>query len=390
MHISPNVAEYETYQFPSAPTSLDALETNAHPLLSNTEAQQWIHAKCENERTALIVALSGSADYPMQKRAARIAECCKWPIFFVRSDGSPSMSLQRCRDRLCPTCSKIQSRHTAAKVLDHVQHMDAPRFLTLTVQNDGRTLKQCTDHLVESFRRLRRQNDWKDRVDGGIWTIEIKQGKRQGTWHVHLHMLIDGRYYDQAALSDAWLQATGDSTIVHITKVNSAKNAANYIAKYVAKPGDFAKFAAEEIIDFASAMKGRRLLGTFGTAHALRIEAAEETEPAPTETARISANKVRMLESLGFVPAMTACEILQRCGGFWAAAIGRSKPLDAEKPSPADLIVLGELISACALHVECMNHEQTDHATAADSAKIEEPDVYQLSLTEDWLASPYR
>jgi hypothetical protein len=268
--------------------------------------------------------------------------------------------------------------------------MDAPRFVTLTIRNKDRSLKECTDHLVESFRRLRRHEDWKDRVAGGIWTIEIKQGKKEGTWHVHLHMLVDGKYYEQSALSLAWLQATGDSSICHITKVNSAKSAANYIAKYVAKPGDFSMFTQSEILDFARAMKGRRLLGTFGTSHSLKLEEAEPTVEAPTETARISANKLRNLETTGFVPAMRACDILERCGGYWAASVGRTKSETTPRVTESELVELGELITAAAIHVECLLSEQESVSVKESGPEVEEPQYCQLKLKEDWLMSPYR
>lgn len=78
---------------------------------------------------------------------------------------------------------------------------------------------------------------------------------------------MDGAYIPQADIADAWLKATGDSPICHITMPASRSKAASYIAKYVAKPADIAELAEAPLCEFVSALCGRRTLITFGTAH---------------------------------------------------------------------------------------------------------------------------
>lgn len=200
--------------------------------------------------------------------------------------------------------------------------MKSIRFMTLTKLSTDLTLLACLIALMDGFRELRRSDVWKRNVVGGMWAIEIKPGRKEGTWNVHLHLLVDGSYFPQDQLSDAWLKATGDSKIVDIRKVNSTAGAANYVTKYVSKPGDFNKFSDEEIIDYARSVKGRRMFGSFGNLHA---QADKEPEPETVATdsgASISAHTLCKFADSGNVNAIKAVELLKRCGGYWSACVG--------------------------------------------------------------------
>lgn len=306
--------------------SLEDLERFVQSLLVTTEAQNRIHAKTQDDRLRLIRAFGLNKSPSMQKRAQRLSECCKWPLAYVRAEGRVGMSLQRCRDRLCPVCSRIRGSELRARIKDAVQRMDDKRFVTLTIQNAGRKLTEDVDHLVNSFKELRRSEFWKNHCVGGLWTMEVTQGKTEGTWHAHLHLLVDGNYMDQAALSDAWLRATGDSRIVWITAVGSTNQAIAYITKYIAKPGEFAKFTEEELCDYAAAMKGRRMFGTFGKLHASisKDRKQEETNADTSTGTTVSFASISHAANAGCEYARTAIGLLQRCGGFYALASGGS------------------------------------------------------------------
>jgi hypothetical protein len=370
------------------PTSLDHSETFVQQLLVTTEAQERIHAQTSQVRASLIQAFVLSEDAKLRRRAERLSECCKWPLLFVDGNDRPHMSLQRCRDRLCPVCSKIKSRQTAARVEEIVQAMDAPRFVTLTVSNLGRNLKECTDHLVNSFRELRRSKLWKQQVDAGVWTIEAKQGSQENTWHVHMHMIIDSGFIDQSELSSAWLKVTHDSKIVDIRKVNSVKDAARYIAKYIGKPAQFDRFSQDEIVAYATAMKARRLLGTFGKLHNAKPEQTEEILYGSAELSSISVNKLRMLESAGFQPALDVCNLLQRCGGYWSAAIARESKKAVCPLTEDDFITLGRGIRTCAEEVKRLTLHNQLETRLSDGNVTPEPPAPQQDLIDDWLACP--
>jgi hypothetical protein len=334
----------EVDQITACLSSLDASETNVQSLLDFTDAQEQVHGPRIDQLISLITAFSDTGNVTLRKRAERLSQCCKWPLVLVKKNGKPAMSLQRCRDRLCPTCSHIKGQQTANKIKDLVQHMNSVRFLTLTLCSTGRTLAELVKRIIDCFRELRRSKAWRQHVTAGIWTIEIKPGKKENTWNVHLHMLIDGSYWSQAAISDAWLAVTGDSSIVDIRKINSVKGAAWYVAKYVAKPGDFTQFSADEILNYAVSVKSRRLFGTFGKLHSREPLDQEENEGEKLTGHAISGNRIKQMASSGSTQAQRAIELLNCCGGYWSNAIGENHPKPEKPVSEQTWLELGQLI----------------------------------------------
>lgn len=332
---------------PQGFTSLDDSETFVQNLLTCTEAQEHIHRATQEIRTSLILAFALHGEDGLMKRANRLADCCKWPLLLLRNDGKPAISLQRCRDRLCPVCSKIKGMQTTARVQEAVKQMNSKRFVTLTGQSANKTLKEASTQITTAFRELRRSKLWKQHVNSGIWTKEIKPGKVEGTWNVHLHMIIDGKYFPQKDLSEAWLKATGDSMIVDIRKIHDDKGAASYVTKYIAKPGNFSRWSEAEIVNFAIATKGDRLLGTFGKLHSMVKLDEEKPESEQLSGKTISAYKLLQLASEDVPAARTAVELLARCGGFYAACVAASPTQQREKTSDSDLASLGQAIGEC-------------------------------------------
>jgi hypothetical protein len=232
----------------------------------------------------------------------------------------------------------MKGRETSNRCKAAVQAMDNIRFMTLTILSTGKTLVQAEDDAHNGFRELRRSEVWKSRVVGGLWTMEIKPGEKESTWNVHLHLLVDGEYFPQDLLSDAWKKATGDSYIVDVRAVNSRSAAIHYITKYIAKPGDFTKFSDEEIIDFAASVKGRRLFGTFGKLHA-SIKKEAEVEPetvSPHAGSCISFHNVRAMATARISEAERVVYLLQRCGGFYSLAAGGDWTSNGEKFTEED------------------------------------------------------
>jgi hypothetical protein len=138
-------------------------------------------------------------------------------------------------------------------------------FFTLTRRAARTTIKECIDRLLAGFKRLRKLPRWRKHVDGGAFVIEIKRGSGSGEWHVHLHGLYCGKLYDRAALSADWLEATGDSFIVHAEAVRSPERAAAYVTKYVSKGFDQSVLRSpDDLRDCITATSGRRLFVTFG------------------------------------------------------------------------------------------------------------------------------
>lgn len=179
------------------------------------------------------------------------------PVYRIRSD--------RCHDRFCLPCGQERARVIAYNVHERLDARRT-RFITLTLRSVHEPLAELLDHLYTSFAKLRRSNLWKGTQDGGVAFLEIKWNPVAGRWHPHLHILAEGKYIAQAALSKAWRKATGDSFIVDVSKVRNIDRAVAYVVKYASKPHDPSLFRDPDRLEEAIlALKGRKLCLTFGT-----------------------------------------------------------------------------------------------------------------------------
>jgi len=153
-------------------------------------------------------------------------------------------------------------------------------MITLTLRHRDESLRDSLDRLYKSFGRLRRVNDWKAAVVGGVAICEIKHGLDGHTWHPHLHIIVEGKYLPHADLKTHWLRITEDSYIVDIRPVRSTEHLLNYVTKYVSKPLDSSVYATDETLtDAMQAMHGRRTCLTFGSWRGLDLTAHDdETE----------------------------------------------------------------------------------------------------------------
>jgi len=140
----------------------------------------------------------------------------------------------------------------------------ACRFITLTLREDGEPIAARLDRLLASFKLLRQGKLWKANAERGFATVEVTPGSTGKGAHVHLHLLVDGEYMPQAALSQEWLRITKDSMIVHITAPPDRAAAAAYLSSYVTKGGGLLAWPLHRIRELATALKGRRMAFCFG------------------------------------------------------------------------------------------------------------------------------
>lgn len=160
--------------------------------------------------------------------------------------------------------------------------------------------------LYASFRRLRSSRVWRDNVRGGAAFCEPCWSERTECWHVHLHIVAEGKFIPQAQLSAAWLKATGDSPIVDIRLIHGHDKAVDYVVKYAAKPLEPATLRDHDrLCEAIMALHGRRLVLPFGSWHGIRLCEVDRT------------TEWRALAPLG--------ELLQRAaaGDVWADSVLR-------------------------------------------------------------------
>lgn len=169
-----------------------------------------------------------------------------------------------CHDRLCTPCQASRSATICQNLAKHLQ--DHPhRLLTLTIRSNDDPLTDQLNRLLRAFRRLRRDKLWTARVTGGLAFVEITWNPETTQWHPHLHAILDGAYIPKPDLNAAWLAATGDSNITHITLVRSPRAVSRYVTKYATKAYQHAITADDDALDeLVLAVKSRRTVIPFG------------------------------------------------------------------------------------------------------------------------------
>lgn len=259
------------------------------------------------------------------KRLKRVCECCRLQRLVVREGGGAALRATPCRDRCCPRCASARAKRVADRIAQLVKRMNAPRFITLTIETDGLGLSEAMAKLTESWRRLRRQPEWKERVKGGVYTVEVTRGKDGDRWHPHLHAIVDGDFFLQRMLSDCWLRVTGDSPIVDIRAVIDRRNVAEYIGRYVGKPIGWASWKLEELSEFARAMQGKRLVHTFGNLHNVKCDPPDELLDVKGDRKLCRVRELYEMVERGIPDALNAWEIMQQLRGPMGAITRRAR-----------------------------------------------------------------
>lgn len=307
-------------------TSVQPPETSAQTLASPSRPQYGVHRPVLRDWVRVQTALATSSRSALKRRAEKINACCVAPMYVLTGKGEIGTAPGFCRDRMCPTCQIRRSRATAQKVTALVVRMDSPRFLTLTLRHEHRELFLTMAALSAAFRAMRRTKAWLAHVHGGVYAVEVTRNSQTGCWHAHVHIVYEGIYWQQADISAAWKAASDGSYICDIRAVHTRSAAANYIAKYVAKPNGMAEWPVEAICEYAADMAGRRLIHTFGASYAEEID-DESAGEIKAECERLcSANRLLHWAAKSDAYALRAVELLARVGGIATAASGQSVP----------------------------------------------------------------
>lgn len=196
------------------------------------------------------------------------AGCC---VYFSPSSGDWKLRASYCRDRVCQACGSARSAVIADTLARHCQDKHT-RFVTLTLKHQPIPLADQIDRCYRAFSTLRRRTWWKSCVTGGAAFLEVKVG-RDSLWHVHLHMIVEGKFVDQRKLGSEWHAVTGDSYVVDVRAVGQDQKEVRYAAAYAGKPLD--KTICDDpsrLDEFIVAIKGRRLALTFGTWRGLDLD----------------------------------------------------------------------------------------------------------------------
>lgn len=204
---------------------------------------------------------------------------CGCGLWLYASAAGDDMQLRTscCHDRFCDACQKGRA-WKIREALKGWMPGRFTRFLTFTLKHSTTPLKDQLDRLQRSFSELRRRVAWKQHVTGGACFFEVKVGNDR-LWHVHLHCLVEGSWWDQREICSEWHKVTGDSFIVDIQAKGNDESKIRYCTKYVTKPGSDDVYADPvRLAEFVVAMKGKRLCATFGSWRSLKLVDVDETD----------------------------------------------------------------------------------------------------------------
>ena len=156
-------------------------------------------------------------------------------------------------------------------------------------------LEERYNHLTSSFRTLlSRYRDYKKKgwgfnqfckIDGAFYTTEYTYNDKTKQWHPHIHIFaLLNEWIDQEELAETWHDITLDSYIVDIRRVKKTKEhgyskAVAEVCKYALKFGDL---SVENTWDAFLTLKGKRLTGSFGSMHGVKIP-EKATDDMPLE-----------------------------------------------------------------------------------------------------------
>lgn len=228
--------------------------------------------------------------------SVRLAGCGNYLHFreYFTVDKVRLHSASFCKQHLiCPLCairrgSKALSAYLQRWEIIRAQRPDLkPYLLTLTVKN-GSDLLQRQTHLTSSLRKLlHRRRDynagtrgatWTElaKVEGAVYTLELTN-KGNG-WHPHCHMIaLAASAPSQAAISREWQAITGDSFIVDCRPIQGdPAEGFMEVFKYAVKFGDL---TVEDNWEAALALKGKRLMNSFGLFRGVEVPESLLDEP---------------------------------------------------------------------------------------------------------------
>lgn len=315
----------QTQTAPTVSSSVQPLETTDLPL-GLTVQSAAMHGHHQAERDAILRALLADTERRWTKRTLKMADCCSTPAVGLTAAGTPAAVWFRCRDRLCPLCAASRSGQVTERIMSATANADALRFITFTVKSCDATLREQLDRLTDRYKALRKTDMWKRHVRGAIATIEVTFNQNTRQFHPHLHVIADGSYWDQKSIASTWQSVTGDSCVVDIRAVRGRNNAAKYIAKYAAKPGDIASWPAGQINEYADAIHRRRMLIATGTMHNAKSDVDGDREIVRVVGDRIPLHALERRANTGCYRAALLLTALANQSAQYQSSLAKRRP----------------------------------------------------------------
>ena len=233
------------------------------------------HRHASNKRDGIAAALALAGESPARVNRFKYCGAFAWVWRHKNETDRYRIKCLKCHDRFCTQCCYERGRMYARAIADQCVE-GRTRFITLTLRHCNQPLVDQLDKLYSSFRRLRQRKCWRSTQEKSIAFTEISFNLEKQQYHVHLHILSVGSFLNQKTLSDAWVSITGDSFIVDVRRISSARQAAQYVCKYACK-GISANVLLESnrAAEVITALRGRRLI--IGCGDWKKIEPERDT-----------------------------------------------------------------------------------------------------------------
>lgn len=257
---------------PAPTTRLDTQETNV--IRSFPDNYRTYKARFQTDELHATITLFENPDMSFAERSLLALKSCSSNAWFVRHSetGEVRVHSAKCRQRWCPICAQTLANWRTMALLDYVNTLDRPKFITLTLKHTKAPLRQQIDSLYDSFKKLRKVKLMKQTIRGGVWFFQVKQSHSDRLWHPHLHIVADSTYIPKDQLSRAWLAITRTSKIVDIQAIKDPAQTAKYVARYSARPANLGGLTLHRRVELVRSMAGRRLVGTWGSARDVQLK----------------------------------------------------------------------------------------------------------------------
>lgn len=197
------------------------------------------------------------------------SRCGKEQLFRTcRACGKWTALSYQCSLKWCPRCNWRIAKERARKLSAWARQVAQPKHMVLTERNAGTlTRSKITDHyrrLVCFRRSLMSPSQLLGRgVRGGCISVELTNEGRG--WHLHSHWLLDADWLRPELIARRWGELAAQDYAVVKVKDARQSDYARQVAKYVCKGSDLAGWQPEEIVEFLTAIRGRRFFFVFGS-----------------------------------------------------------------------------------------------------------------------------
>lgn len=94
-----------------------------------------------------------------------------------------------CNHRMCPLCAWHRSQVARVRIKTMFDRLTHPVLLTLTIPNKESIRKHDFTLFRQRVRKFIAQH--KSWIKGGVYSLETTYNRREKTWHIHCHILMD-------------------------------------------------------------------------------------------------------------------------------------------------------------------------------------------------------